>query len=560
MQISETARGTIQVINAEKKVKNLLKRALENSLAYSGKAKAPTSAGAVKGETVDVRPLTSSQYVPCPRFQRGRPGIRIRAAISLQKVTETFRLYLLGQAEAMEKAGKPVELTVLAPPESIDQEGQLQSLPPEGQEAILTWLNTKRGSPGLRGYRAWQWLILIGLRHGTAARLSVDRKVAARLHISFGGRGGTRQDKLESRLQALEAAGRAQAVETAKALSAAQTEMQAMRQLLQSSSSLLANVEWHGDGKDYREWVRLAQPFLAPAPPKPPPMAVTEVKPMPEPADAHEDETPQLPPITRFGELEFDLVDNPSELSMGAIPGFRLAHFPEKGGVYLCREPFNLEKGWSPSSGSGPAPKEPGMPKKGKGKAEEPKDPLRVKGDPAIPRIPEESLEALRKKFGVAPRPDSLPADKAERKAVLKSTRVPKWAISAVQADPANLALVLDGTINVETFQSKVGRAPAAKPKDAGKAQAEWQELKARFPGETLEASPRTARQKALKKAYDELRRKYGDQATLPKPRQGRSSSRGRSPRRQVSPGSSKIDATDLIAAVLSKVLAKALA
>jgi hypothetical protein len=277
---------------------------------------------------------------------------------------------------------------------------------------------------------------------------------------------------------------------------------------------------------------------------------------MAEPAEAHEDERPEWEPILKKRGKTFHLVEDPSQLAIDAIPGFRIAHFPEEGGVYLDAEPFPERLALSPNLLKEDSP----PPTKGKGKEKAPalsrENPLHVKGSPGK-RVAEEDMERLRKFFQVAPRPADLPADAKDRQAVLKASRVPRWSIAAVEANPANLKQVLDGTLNKDTFQAVVGSRPRVSTRPAGRAQAKWLEVKTRYQGETLEAAPRTQRQKSFRKDYDALVAEFGSQPTLPKPRKGRPSSRGRESSR---PSQRPMDATDLIASLVAKVLQKALA
>jgi len=157
----------------------------------------------------------------------------------------------------------------------------------------------------------------------------------------------------------------------------------------------------------------------------------------------------------------------------------------------------------------------------------EQQDPLKV-----LAPLSDKDEKKLRSHFGVQPRPtpeDLEGKSVEERKALFNAAKLPKWAVRAVQEERGNLKTILDGSLTVEHF--KAGKYLRKKRSFSQKEISEkWLALKSKFEGVSLLEKPNSNKEKALKKAFDLLKKEVGDHPSLPKPRQG--SSRETSPSR----------------------------
>jgi len=189
-----------------------------------------------------------------------------------------------------------------------------------------------------------------------------------------------------------------------------------------------------------------------------------------------------------------------------------------------------------------------GSKKPGKQSPEETKNPLRVKNLPRSKMLSNEDRIALRKHFSLK---DELP--EAEWSALSKEDRIewtrensiPRWASAIVMRNHDNLKRLLDGKLSKDQATALLKKP---EPRDKSSCSIEWTALKSRFNGVSLLSNPRSGQQKALKKAYDALARKYPGNPCLPKPRKagkdepsGKPEKKG-TPPSQPSSGGSDID------------------
>jgi hypothetical protein len=171
---------------------------------------------------------------------------------------------------------------------------------------------------------------------------------------------------------------------------------------------------------------------------------------------------------------------------------------------------------------------------KGKGKEPVRKDPvaeshpLREKGTSRVAALAVEDVNALKVHFNLAT--DPIPEEewanysKEERGKFISGNTVPRWAATAVAIDRRNLQKILKGEITKENF-SKVVPTPSGTQSNT--AQSAWLDVKSKFPEVALLAKPQTDKEKALRKAWDGLRKRFGDDPALPKLRGGRPTSPG---------------------------------
>jgi len=148
----------------------------------------------------------------------------------------------------------------------------------------------------------------------------------------------------------------------------------------------------------------------------------------------------------------------------------------------------------------------------------EQQDPLKV-----LAPLSDKDEKKLRTHFGVQPRPtpEELEGKSAEeRKSMFNAAKLPKWAVRAVQEERGNLKTILDGSLTVEHF--KAGKYLRKKKSFSQKEISEkWLAVKSKFEGVSLLEKPNSNKEKALKKAFDLLKKEVGDHPSLPKPRQG---------------------------------------
>jgi len=191
-----------------------------------------------------------------------------------------------------------------------------------------------------------------------------------------------------------------------------------------------------------------------------------------------------------------------------------------------------------------------------------------VKGPlPKEAQVPDEVFSQLCVHFDV----DRTPVDpdvwsgmsKEQRRLHLKENRVPTWAVAVVKASPDNLGKILHGEIqsgNAREFLPKSG--PKVNVGKTAEATMAWTAVRSKFPDVPVLKNPSTSREKAIRSELDALVKKFGPQPCFPKLR---GVSRGRSPAGARSSGTRATtprggDAVaELIAAVVTKVLSKAL-
>jgi len=146
-------------------------------------------------------------------------------------------------------------------------------------------------------------------------------------------------------------------------------------------------------------------------------------------------------------------------------------------------------------------------------------------GKPRSSLLSEDQKGALRTFFKVPPPldPGSFSAlSKEERKKTSAAQSLPRWAVTAVLRDPGNLPRILKREITKDNFVTKVPPMQTAKPGSLppGGCATEWRALREKFKGVGLFVTPRTTREKNLKKGFDALVAKYTPaNPSLPKPR-----------------------------------------
>jgi hypothetical protein len=151
--------------------------------------------------------------------------------------------------------------------------------------------------------------------------------------------------------------------------------------------------------------------------------------------------------------------------------------------------------------------------------------PIRVKSVPRSKELTDDQRKRLRAYFKL----DDARVDPSmwkewsqakttESKKLMSKARlansIPRWAVAAVRADPDNLKLIENGALNKDNFSSKVSKASGT---DCA---TEWKKLKDRFKAVGLFSNPQTGQEKALKKAYEDLKSRFPNNPSLPKLRQ----------------------------------------
>jgi hypothetical protein len=153
-------------------------------------------------------------------------------------------------------------------------------------------------------------------------------------------------------------------------------------------------------------------------------------------------------------------------------------------------------------------------------------NPLRAKGTPRSSLLTEEQKGRLRKALAV-PQPEPVDPEQWARMTNKERTQqrtlsaLPHWAVTAVLENSGNLELIEQGLLTKDKQTSKLAR-PGAKKESAGarKGAADaWVSLKGKYPGVPLYSNPSTKREKALKSAFDTLKKEFGEAAALPKPK-----------------------------------------
>jgi hypothetical protein len=142
-------------------------------------------------------------------------------------------------------------------------------------------------------------------------------------------------------------------------------------------------------------------------------------------------------------------------------------------------------------------------------------NPLRAKGVPRTQGLTEDQKKSLRKFFKVPT--DPLPSkeelasmDKVQKTALLSKYTLPKWAVTAVSSNPGNLARIVKKELTKDNFgQNRLDHGSSCSD--------EWKAVKSRFPDVVLESKPRTSKGKALLKEYLGLKKKWGDDTSLPR-------------------------------------------
>jgi hypothetical protein len=160
---------------------------------------------------------------------------------------------------------------------------------------------------------------------------------------------------------------------------------------------------------------------------------------------------------------------------------------------------------------------------KSKGPALTQENPLNVQKAPKSSGLTDEQKVALKKALELPTEPidQDVLADmsKEERRAALAERSLPRWAVTAVLNNPANLERIVKKELTKESFGKKAA--------DRGtSAQQDWIILRSKFPGVTLLAKPNSNKEKEFKKSWDSLVRKWGrDAPGLPKPKGNRDAS-----------------------------------
>lgn len=166
---------------------------------------------------------------------------------------------------------------------------------------------------------------------------------------------------------------------------------------------------------------------------------------------------------------------------------------------------------------------------KGKSDPIEKGDPIRVKGLPRTKALSAESRSSLRKHFGLpaeVPDEEWAAMSKDERADIRSKGSVPHWATALVLRDEQNLAKILAGKIDKEKGIELL-KKPV--PKQEASCSLEWTKLKARFSGVSLLIAPKSGKEKAFKKAFEDLSKRFPKNPCLPKPRKAGGSGGGES-------------------------------
>jgi hypothetical protein len=152
-------------------------------------------------------------------------------------------------------------------------------------------------------------------------------------------------------------------------------------------------------------------------------------------------------------------------------------------------------------------------------------NPLAAKNVPLSNFLPEELRDALRAHFKLPEFGERATIEgwdtmsSKERAAAKAKVSLPKWAVTAVIADPSNLAKIQRGEVTAQTkgiFRpSKTAMAAQsvepARSKAVGKKSLRecidtWALAKAKFSGTSLWKRPRTDKEKAYRKCYDTIK------------------------------------------------------
>jgi hypothetical protein len=190
-------------------------------------------------------------------------------------------------------------------------------------------------------------------------------------------------------------------------------------------------------------------------------------------------------------------------------------------------KPKNNSTASKPGSEKKQAPETPKGESGGKKKDDlERSDPLGTKSDF---KLSEQQEKGLRKFFGLKELPpkdifDSL--SKEDQRDLRQQSAMPKWAIAAVRHHQNNFNAILAGKLTKELFQAgKFQKADVPRTISGQEVTKRWLQIKDRFKDTLLLEVPQNQKQKAFRKAFDELKSEVGDRPELPTPKKGRGQS-----------------------------------
>jgi hypothetical protein len=465
---------------------------VNKSLQYVGPLAPATFATATVGDS-KLTAYENSPFVPFPRLRTGQQGviIKIRATSVLSDAT---RQYLLEKLFTKVKKGgknKFSDLCILAPPECLNEKGELQPLPKEVEDGLITFTRTRKAPPGfpLEPSRAWQWLII----SHNANRFGKDPVPLAKPLVVQYNQPVSAEAKYLQRISQLE---------------------NTVQRLLSQMETFKSQTVFHDERKIAFDALQDTLQAVATPPPSSP--TETEV----------EYVGFEKPKTVVKGSRTYIRVTMDEFLSRPANNPFSvfLSEEDEGGfGVYaedLTTRPVSPHRDevTKPSVRVEPKVKTPKT-------TVHSDNPLRVSGEPRTKGIPETSLTELRKFFKIEE--SSLPPEqwaamsKTDKTEFRRKRSLPRWALEVLRKDSGLLPKILSGEINVTNHVGFLrGRTPSAvangKQSEAAKA---WTALKGSFAGVPLLAAPRNRREQSLRRQFDALVSKYGDQPCFPKPR-----------------------------------------
>jgi len=144
-------------------------------------------------------------------------------------------------------------------------------------------------------------------------------------------------------------------------------------------------------------------------------------------------------------------------------------------------------------------------------------NPLKVKNVPKSADLTDEQKSALKIALelptDIISQDDLAAMTQEERRKALSARSLPRWAVTAVLNNPANLERIVKKELTKDNFGKKAADRGSS-------AQVEWTILRQKFPKVNLLERPVSNKEKDLKKAWDALVRKWGrDVPGLPTPK-----------------------------------------
>lgn len=432
------------------------------ALAYQGLVKASTYAKAVGNEGVLVS--SSSSEAVLPIYRKPVTGVQIQLFTDCKELEKEVAEYLLNQVIHRCQHGQ--DLTILAPPQALSEDGKVQPLPEQFQEALIAYTLRKTTIRPPEEALAWQWLIVS--HNQTCGK---GNKVP--LHNAL--RKGW-NDPLNKRLKQRKQSHLDQ-------ITALKDEIATLRASLASSVNNLAE-ETKVECPPSPVYEQLTDNSLNGK------LTTSEYLVAPRTMIYHGRECEQVVDLDFMGKLVgksyrlFTVQVNPGEyatyidtpdtdvdisVDYEACQIFDKPKSPvsksDKSVLKVAKaktiplKTKEKDEGKTPvanNKGKTPSPKRKTEKSASSGAASA--GPLRVKDVPRSSVLNEEQKKALKKKFQIDETPIEKSAwdalNKREKSALRKARSIPRWAIQSVSSNPLNLDKILKGQLTIENFNS----------------------------------------------------------------------------------------------------------